>query len=129
MKLNYTFKQIEKSQSVIDYVEEKLQKLNKFEYRPQVANVVFKVQRHNHVTEIVLTGNDGKIQTIASADSFTASIDTAIQKLQRQLSRIHTKFANKKKPQQSKMGRLARLRPNMEYDYQWQPGRRSGKAA
>ena len=129
MKLKYTFKQIEKSQSVIDFAESKLQKLNKFEYRPQVAHIVFSQQRHNKVTEIILSGSDGKVQTIASADSFQASIEVAVQKLQRQLSRSQSKHANHKRPQQSKLGRLARLKPSMEYDYQWQPGRRSGKAA
>ncbi len=129
MKLNYTFKQIEKSEAAIEFASAKIEKLTKFFFNATKAHVVFSMQRHLHFTEIILSGPSGVVQSVASADNFQASIEKAVNKINRQLARSQSKMANHKRPQQSKTGRLARMKANMEYDHQWQPGRRSSKAA
>lgn len=98
MQLDVTFRNIDSTSALKRYAQEKVERVKKYVDRPMEAHVVLFAQRHHmhadiqihvHQSELVLRGK-------ANEEDMYASIDLAMDKIERQLRRYKEKLKNHK---------------------------------
>lgn len=89
---------IEVTQAMKDYIEEKLEKLNKYlENNEKVrANVIVKVKNHHQTVEITIPLKSFILRSEETKDDFYAAVDKTVDKLERQIRKNKTKLMSKK---------------------------------
>ncbi|MDL1962813.1 MAG: ribosome-associated translation inhibitor RaiA [Deltaproteobacteria bacterium] len=87
MQTSVTFKNLDSSENLKAYVQDKLNRFDKFLYNPATANVVLSVEKFRHIAEINIVGDrlniNGKEETV---DMYSA-IDMVLDKLEKQIKK------------------------------------------
>ncbi len=97
MRINVTFRHMETSEPVRNYVEEKLPKVKKYIDEPVEAQVVLSVEKKiRHKAEVSLTAKGITIKATEETADMYAAIDGVLDKLDRQLKRYKDKIKNHK---------------------------------
>lgn len=97
MRINVTFRHMETSDPVRDYVEEKLVKVKKYIDEPVEAQVVLSVEgKIRHRAEVSLGAKGITIKASDETPDMYAAIDGMVDKLDRQLKRYKDKIKNHK---------------------------------
>lgn len=104
MQTSVTFKNLDSSDTLRSYVQEKLDRFDRLLDNPAEANVVLSVEKFRHMAEINISGDrltiNGKEETI---DMYSA-IDMVLDKLEKQIKK------NKQKIRERRSGAKARNR-------------------
>ncbi|MBW1834040.1 MAG: ribosome-associated translation inhibitor RaiA [Deltaproteobacteria bacterium] len=91
MQTSVTFKNLDSSENLKKYVQDKLNRFDKFLYNPAEANVVLSVEKFRHIAEINIIGDrlniNGKEETV---DMYSA-IDIVLDKLEKQIKKSKQK--------------------------------------
>jgi putative sigma-54 modulation protein len=108
MQTSVTFKNIDPSDNLSQYVGHKLDRFDKFLDNPAEASVVLSVEKFRHIAEINIVGDrlniNGKEETV---DMYSA-IDMVLDKLEKQIKK------NKDKTRERRTGGKARLKPSVD---------------
>jgi len=106
MRINVTFRHMETSDPVRDYVEEKLPKVKKYIEEPVEAQVVLSVEKKiRHKAEVTLTAKGITIKASEETSDMYAAVDGVLDKLERQLKKYKDKI-KKHKPLSGKERRV-----------------------
>lgn len=124
MDFSYKFKNLKSNEELIQYVEEKAQRLKKFELKPITTKVTFSAERYKHSVAFYLRGPHFELRASAFGDDFFTAIDKCFLKMERQLARRKAKVQNHKCIEKSNYGDLSRLNPELEIAHP--PTRRTG---
>lgn len=92
MQTTVTFKQIDPSSSLKDYVQKKLEKFDKMLESPADAHVVLSVEKIRHMAEITLTCDKVKIHAKEESDNMYSSIDALMDKIRIQIKKNKEKI-------------------------------------
>lgn len=92
--IQVTGRHVAVTQAMKDYALEKMSKIDKFTDRVIEANVIMDMQKLDHKVEIILKVNNFKIVSTAITSDMYASIDLAVDKLERQLIRYKERLNN-----------------------------------
>lgn len=88
METMFTFRNLEATDGLRTHAEGKLEKLQKYCFKPESAHVTLQVDNHHlHRVEIALVDHGAHFVSHASSNDMYASIDQAVAKLERQLRR------------------------------------------
>lgn len=87
MKISITFRHMEPADSLKSYVSEKLDKLNRLAEKSLEANVVLSREKHNRLADITLSAKNFSARGEASTSDMMASIDGAVNKVEKTLRR------------------------------------------
>ena len=102
MQTSVTFKNLDSSENLKTYVQDKLNRFDKFLYNPAEAKVVLSVEKFRHIAEINIIGDrlniNGKEETV---DMYSA-IDIVLDKLEKQIKK------SKQKSRERRSGTKAR---------------------
>lgn len=94
MQIRVTFRHMEATEGLKEQANSKVSKLKKYFQDPAEAHVVLSVERHEHIAEINISAHGMHLfAKDASADMYQ-SIDRAAAKLDKQLSKYHTKLVS-----------------------------------
>jgi putative sigma-54 modulation protein len=87
MRIAFTFRNIDSSDSIKSYASEKLSKVQRYLHGPLDADVILSLERHDHKCEVVL--RDGGHTFVASEQSedMYASIDLVTDCIDKQIRR------------------------------------------
>jgi len=97
MQINVTFRHMETSEPVRNYVEEKLTKVKKYIDEPVDAQVVLSVEKKiRHKAEVTLAAKGIIIKAKEETSDMYAAIDGVLDKLDRQLKRYKDKIKKHK---------------------------------
>ena len=96
MRINVTFRHMETSEPVRNYVEEKLIKVKKYIDEPVEAQVVLSVEKIRHKAEVSLGAKGITIKASEETSDMYAAIDGVLDKLHRQLKRYKDKIKKHK---------------------------------
>ncbi|MCR4417975.1 MAG: ribosome-associated translation inhibitor RaiA [Ignavibacteria bacterium] len=105
MNVQVTARRFKAHESLKDYAIKEVKRLEKFNDNIHKADVILSYQRaHDSVktAEVVLHLNGNSILAKESTDDFKKSIDLAVNKLERQLTKLKTKVIEKKRAVRSK---------------------------
>jgi putative sigma-54 modulation protein len=96
MQIEVTFKNMDSSKPLREYVEKRLSKIAKHIDRPVDAHVVLSVEKIRQKAEVTLNIGGTAIKAAESSEDMYAAIDLVMDKLERQVSRYKEKTQNKK---------------------------------
>ncbi len=92
MQIQITFRRTESSETLKDYVSEKVRKLKKYLDDPIDVFITFTVEKYRHEVEIVIMNGGVKIHGYDSAGDFLSAIDLIIDKLEKQVKKYCEKL-------------------------------------
>ncbi len=93
--INVTFRHVDPSQPLKDYVVEKLGKIQKVVDKTFDANVTLSVEKYRHIAEVFLTGKGITIKAFESTEDLYSAIDLVCDKVERQLKNYREKRKDK----------------------------------
>tara|TARA_B100000749_G_scaffold28537_1_gene20035 strand:- start:25287 stop:25664 length:378 start_codon:yes stop_codon:yes gene_type:complete len=117
MKIDCKFKSIDHSQSLVSYIEEKMEKLDKYEMKPEKVQVTFRTSGHKKVAECCIQHSHEFLRAKATSDDFYEAVDKMVQKLKTQMAKRKKKVQNHKRFGHSKEGKLLQLSPELEMNH------------
>src|SRR3954469_23570380 len=94
MQLNITFRHFEPIDSLKNYAQDKVERANKYLDRAGEAHVVLSLERHLHHADITITSGAFVLRGREKSEDMYASIDLAMDKIERQLRRYKDKIKN-----------------------------------
>lgn len=97
MNIKVVGKNIEITDSIREYVEKRVERLEKFEGKNTEVTVVCSVEREEQIVEIQINQNGEFIRIEERNDDLYASVDLAIDKAERQLRKEKEKRVEKNK--------------------------------
>ena len=92
MKFTFTCKKIALNDSIKEYAEKKISKLDKYFPEDTEAHVTLSVEKNRHIVEITIPYSGGIIRGEEVSGDMYASIDTVIAKVEKQIMRHRTKL-------------------------------------
>ncbi len=92
MQLTVTFKNINPSEPIKNYLQGKLNRLDKLLHKPGSADAVFKTEKVRHIVEINLLADRLDIHAKEENTDIFAAIDLVIDKVKKQLIRSKEKI-------------------------------------
>ena len=130
MKVGFAFRNVDSSDMLMEYMNERLEKLGRFELNPMDVHVVVSKVTHECSIDVTMTEGRRKYKANAVTDDFYRAAEMCVNKLQRQLSkeRRRTHDLNQRRPELSHEGKLARLTPGLSSDFKRDVSRTLKKA-
>jgi putative sigma-54 modulation protein len=92
MHMNITFRHIDPIDSLKNYAREKVERVNKYLDRATEATVVLSLERHLHHADIRIQSGTYLLRGREKSEDMYASIDLAMDKIERQLKRYKEKL-------------------------------------
>jgi len=92
MQISVTFKNLDPSEPLKSYVQNKLNKLDKLLDNAAEASVVLSVEKIRHIAEIKITGDRLSINCREKTGDMYSSIDMALDKLEKQIKKNKQKI-------------------------------------
>lgn len=96
MNISITFRQMDATEAVKGYANEKVAKLQKFLRQPLHGQVTLSVQKTLHLAEVDLQSGGQHYHAHETSEDMYASIDKVIDKLERQIRDGHGMAKTKK---------------------------------
>lgn len=125
MKVDFTFKHVDTSDSLMSYAVERCAKIEKFELNPMDIHFVISMAKHECMVDVHVEEGRRKFKASASADDFYRAVEMVMNKLTRQMSKDKRRLKAHKNPERSHYGQIARLTPGMESDFSARPLRKA----
>lgn len=94
MQINVTFKQMEHSDALKQYAEEKIMKLKKYLKPPVDARVTFSIEKYSHVADLAISAGGVTINASEKSEDMYSSFDLAFSKIERQIRKYKEKQQN-----------------------------------
>jgi len=101
MQLNVTFRHMESSDDLRDYVEQRLKKLKKYADIPMKVNVVLSVEKFRNTAEVIISGDGIRGAAKEEHEDMKAAIDLVSDKIEKQLKKYREKLIQKRSGQPS----------------------------
>lgn len=92
MQMNITFRHLDPIDSLKTYAREKVERVNKYLDKATEASVVLSVDRHLHQADITVHSGHFVLRGKERSEDMYASIDLAMDKIERQLKRYKEKL-------------------------------------
>jgi putative sigma-54 modulation protein len=96
MQITTTFRHMETSEALKSYVEEKLERVQKYIDEPVVAQVFLMVEKIRHIAEMTITAKGITIKASEETNDMYAAVDAVLDKIERQLRRYKEKIKEHK---------------------------------
>ncbi|MBI5529217.1 MAG: ribosome-associated translation inhibitor RaiA [Deltaproteobacteria bacterium] len=87
LQVNVTFRHMETSDALRDYVRDKITKVERYLHPPIGAHVVLSVEKFVHHAEITVTAGGAQLRGTEKSEDMYSSIDLAMDKIERQAKR------------------------------------------
>lgn len=97
MKMNFAGKNMDITDALRDVTEKKLSKLDKYFQKDVVGNVTFSSQKNRKIIEVTINLPGTIIRAEEASDDMYASIDKAVDVLERQIRKYKTRLQKKYK--------------------------------
>jgi putative sigma-54 modulation protein len=96
MQILVTFKNVESSNFLKSYLEEKLTRLEKIMPHPGTADVVFQEEKLRKIVDISLTGKGFDVHAKEESSAWNEAIDLVVDKARKQLIRDKEKLQSRR---------------------------------
>lgn len=109
MKINYTFKHLDHSESLEAYTQERMAEVGRFLLKDGSGSVYFSKQKNEFCVELSVNTRQRYFKATGYATDPYAAVDVAAEKLEKQFLKINKQFKNHKKPEQTKEARTEHI--------------------
>ncbi|MBW1991338.1 MAG: ribosome-associated translation inhibitor RaiA [Deltaproteobacteria bacterium] len=91
MQISVTFRQLEPSEALKNYVTERLRKFKRYLEGPQEAHVVLGLEKFRHLADVTINSNGQIIKGREENTDMYAAIDLVMDKIDQQLRKLREK--------------------------------------
>lgn len=106
MKLNYTFKHIDTSESLVNYTDERMTEVSRFLLKEGYGTVYFSKQKNEFCVEVSVNTPEKYFKASAYGPDVYSAVDSAAEKLEKQFLKVNKQVKNHKKPELTKETRV-----------------------
>ncbi|QDK36825.1 ribosome hibernation-promoting factor, HPF/YfiA family [Bdellovibrio sp. NC01] len=106
MKLNYTFKHLDHSDSLETYTAERMEEIGKFLLKEGYGNVYFSKTKNEFCVEVSVNTREKYFKASGFSVDVYAAVDSVVEKLEKQFLKNTKLHKDHKKPELSREGRL-----------------------
>ena len=92
MQTSVTFKNLDHSESLKSYIQNKLDRFDKLLDNPAIATVVLSMEKFRRIAEINISGGRLNINGKEETDDIYSAIDNVLEKIKKQLKKSKTKI-------------------------------------
>ncbi len=92
MQVSVTFKNLESSDQLKSFLQEKLDKFDKFFDNHAEANVILSVEKFRNIAEISLSGDKLKVNGKEETEDMYSAIDRTLDKIEKQIKKNKQKI-------------------------------------
>lgn len=85
MNIAFKFRNVESSEAIKAYAEEKIGKLQKYLHAPMDVDVIISLERRNHCVDVHVRAGGNQFAGTGESEDMYASIDMVIDKIDRQV--------------------------------------------
>jgi putative sigma-54 modulation protein len=96
MQTSVTFKNLDPSDHLRDYVSDKLNRFDKYLYNPAEASVVLSVEKFRHIAEVNIIGDRLSINGKEETEDMYSAIDMVLDKLEKQIKKSKQKIRDRR---------------------------------
>ena len=96
MQISVTFKNLDPSDHLKSYIQEKLDRFDKFLDNPAEASVVLAVEKFRHIAEISVSGDRLNLIGKEETNDMYSAIDMALDKLEKQIKKNKQKVRERR---------------------------------
>jgi len=96
MQINVTFRHMDHSEELKDYIYDRFTRLKKYSDSPMNVNVVLTAEKFRKTAEVVITGDGIRAAAKQEHDDLRAAIDLVLDKIERQLKKFREKVKNRR---------------------------------
>lgn len=114
MKIRVQFKHTEANKKIEKMALEKAQKLDKFELKPSEVVYHFSARQHQFECRVFVRGPQLQLQASATEGDLLSSLETALERLEKQMARWKSKTQNHRVHHRTKEAILGRMTPSLE---------------
>lgn len=114
MKLHFTFKHLDRSESLEKYARDRLDELSRFLLKDGFGHVYFSKHQHEFCAEVSVNTREKYFRATAFSGDAYQAVDQMITKLERQFLKTKQQVQNHKHPQLSKGRRHEGLEERFE---------------
>lgn len=107
MQTSVTFKNLDPSEALRSYVQDKLERFNRLLDNPAEANVVLCVEKFRHIAEININGDRLTINGKEETNDMYSAIDMVLDKLEKQIKKNKQKVRERRTGSKGKPVNLA----------------------
>ncbi|WP_022852760.1 ribosome hibernation-promoting factor, HPF/YfiA family [Thermodesulfatator atlanticus] len=97
MQINVTFRHLDSSPGLKEYVQKRLSKLEKYFNGPAEANVILKAEKFRQQAEVSIVGDGFNINGKEETQDMYEAIDLVVAKLEAQIKKLREKRKGRKK--------------------------------
>jgi len=95
MQISVTFRNLEPSEALKNYVTERLSKFRRYLEGPQEAHVVLALEKFRHLADVTINSNGRLIKGREENADMYAAIDLVVDKIDQQLRKLREKSRDK----------------------------------
>lgn len=107
MKLNYTFKHLDHSDSLVNYSDERMSEIGRFLLKEGYGNVYFSKQKNEFCVEVSINTREKYFKATAYGSDVYGAVDAVADKLEKQFLKINKQFKSHKKPDVARFKKAA----------------------
>lgn len=96
MQIDFTFRNLESSNEVKEYVEAKIGRVKRYLLEPIEAHVVLKAEKYRHIAEITIKSNGIRINASEETEDLYSAIDLLADTVEAQIKKQLDKMRRKK---------------------------------
>ncbi len=96
MQVSVTFRHMEPTEALKEFAAEKVTRIEKFIHTSTDAHVVLSVEKYMHKADILIKAHGVMMRGQEKSEDMYASIDRAVDKIERQVKRYRNKLTNHK---------------------------------
>lgn len=96
MQTSVTFKNLDPSDHLRDYVSDKLNRFDKYLYNPAEASVVLSVEKFRHIAEVNIIGDRLSINGKEETEDMYSAIDMVLDKMEKQIKKNKQKIRDRR---------------------------------
>ncbi len=97
MQINITFRHLDSSPGLKEYVQKRISKLEKYFYGPVEAHVILRAEKFRQGAEVTLVGDGYNITGKEETSDMYEAIDLVVAKLETQVKKLREKRKNRKR--------------------------------
>ncbi|MBN2418366.1 MAG: ribosome-associated translation inhibitor RaiA [Deltaproteobacteria bacterium] len=104
MDITVTFRHVDSTESLKEYAEEKISKIDKYFDYPVEAHIVLTAEKFRRMADVTLNVNGAVIKAEEETEDMYSAIDQVMDKIEIQVKRYRDKIRNKRGKSDSPLG-------------------------
>jgi len=107
MQINVTFRNLDPSDHLRQYLADKMERLDKYLETAAEAHVVLRVEKFRHTADVSLSANGLRIKGVEETEDMYSAIDLVVDNVEKQVKRQLAKRKSRKGQQQDNIKALS----------------------